>query len=145
MSNLFRNSIFIVCVFATFIVLGMNLWLCRTLEQTFESAHNEAAKAQQIMVAQEYAMQIATLAEHESQRAHELQETLEQIIDQYRKVVQAGDQMSFQLEMQGMALQAQGSYIGQLLEFIKANDLTAPAPDMKTRAVEKEPLNDDNE
>ncbi len=134
MSEKFRNLIFLLCVGSCFLMLGLNIFVGSMIEQTFTSLYNEAAKAQQIMVAQDYAMQIATLAEHEAQRAHELEQNMERLAEKYIQVVKEGNNMAFQLEMQNVSIEAQCSYIGQLTELLETNNIEVPVPDMKDRA-----------
>lgn len=130
MSDRFRNVVFLVCVSATFLVVGLNLLTMKTVQNTFSSLYNEAAKAQQIMVAQDYAMSTASIAEHQTQKVHELEERLEMAFQQYIQVVEANQQMSFQSAMNEMALRAQGAYIEQLREYIADHDLPVPVPDL---------------
>ena len=130
-----QNVIFTFCVLATFAAMGLNLLAMNAVRVTFDSLYNEAAKAQQIMIAQDYAMTSATIAEYEAGRAHELEEKLEVTVQQYVEVLKANQNLAFTAEMNSISIKAQGAYIEQLREYIEAHKLPVPAPDMN-RAFE---------
>jgi hypothetical protein len=130
MSEKSRNIIFTLCVSATIVTLGLNLFIVRLVDDAFNTLRNEASKAQQVMIAQDYATQVTTIAEYETIRAHELEEQLNTLAEQYVVESQRSLKLSFQLEMQELSIQSQTAYLDQLIEYIEKNKLPIPAPDL---------------
>lgn len=147
LSEGFRNFIFLLCIFSCIAVTGMNSYVTRIdqnlVRGTFEDLRLQAVQAQQISVAQEYAMQIGVIAEYQTTRAHELEQKGEQIVKRFIELSQQVQNLKFTSEVERVAIQAQSIYIKQLTEFIEANNLAAPQPDMNR--VFEEAANDNND
>ncbi len=142
----FRIFIFLLCIFSCIAVTGVNSYVTRLdqnlVRNTFDDLRVQAAQAQQIMIAQEYAMQVGAIAEYETTRAHELEQKGQQLVAQFINLSREVENLRFTAEVERVAVQAQGIYIRQLIEFIEANNLAAPQPDMN-RVFEE--ANDNND
>lgn len=143
----FRNFMFLFCIFSCIAVTAMNSYITRQdqklVRNTFNSLRAQAAASQQIMIAQEFAMQIGTIAEYETTRAHELEQKGQQLVERFIELSQQIENLRFTYDIEHLAIQAQGIYIKQLTEFIEANSLVAPQPDMNR--VFEEAANDNND
>lgn len=130
----FRNFIFLICIFSCVAVTGMHSYVIRrdqkSVRNTFNDLRVQSAQAQQIMIAQEYAMQISTIAEYETTRAHELEQKGQQLVKRFLELSQQVQNLQFTAELEHVTVRAQVMYIKQLTEFIEANNLVAPQPDM---------------
>lgn len=137
-SERFRNIVVSIAVLGCLLVTGLNTLVTRfnsrATAETFSTLSHEAAQAQQIMVAQDYAMQVGQIAEYEASRAHELEQKMDVVVQQQVELMKAYENLKFQHSMNQMSISLQGSYINQLIEFIEAHDLPVPAPDMKDRS-----------
>jgi hypothetical protein len=122
---------------SVFVCLGSAFVSYRTTEDnnitvvnTFNSMRMQAARANQIAIAQDYAMQLANIAEYEASRARELESQFNQLgqkyIDMMSEVAKAAEQM----KMSAITISAQAIYLEQLQEFIQEHDYDVPAPDM---------------
>ena len=144
-SDTFRNFIFLLCIFSCIAVTGMNSYVTylnqKSVHNTFNDLRVQAAQTQQIMIAQEYAMQIGTIAEHETVRAHELEQKGQQLVERFIELSHQIENLRFTAELEGVSIQALSAYVKQLTEFIEDNNLVAPKPDMN-RFFEE--INDNN-
>jgi hypothetical protein len=107
-------------------VTGLHHYAARHNESliadTFHSLTVQAAEAKQISVAQDYATQIGVIAEYEATRAHNLDTQLRNLVSQMQQLYQANQQLSFQSQMDQVAITYQNGCI-------EANNLTVPEID----------------
>lgn len=122
MCDLFRNIVFVLVAGGCLLVTGLNHFVtindAKVVRETFTGLAVQQNKTNQIEDAQTYGMKMGQIAFYETFRAAELIASLEQRLNQ----------MELQAELYDMSLEAQGSYIQQLIDFIKNNDLTVPVP-----------------
>lgn len=127
-----RNVIVAIAVILCLLTTSLNAIVTRTnsitIAKSFETLAHEDSQAKQIMVAQDYAMQVGLIAQYESSRAHELEQKMSRFMKEYVSLLRAFDQLKSERSFDQIAIERQGAYINQLMEFIDANGLTVPAP-----------------
>lgn len=114
-----KNTIFVVCVVSTFVAVYCNYLTQEKLIDTFTDLKHEANRAHQLSIAQEYATQLSTVTEYEVIRAHELEESLDNLVRRHMKSLSDLERLNFEFEMMG-------KYLQQLIDFIEENNLDVP-------------------
>lgn len=126
----FHNIVFMLCIGGCLGSTVINSYVARlnqvTVAKTFGSLTTQAVQANQITIAQDYAMTVSTLAEYEAGRAHELEQIVTRTSKEYIKLYTYSQQLQYMNQMNGVALKEQRDYIGKLLKFIKDNNLPTP-------------------
>lgn len=125
MSDLFRNIVFVLVAGGCLLVTGLNHYV---VSETFHSLTTQQAEANQIQVAQDYGMKMGQIAFYEAIRAADLKVQRDEANELIDVLGQQLDQMGFQFQMYELSLEAQGSYIQQLIAFIESKGLEAPVP-----------------
>lgn len=128
----FHNIIFMLCISSCLGSAAINTYVTRlnqvTFSKTFGSLTTQAVQANQITVAQDYAMTVSTLAEYEAGRAHELEQILNRASKEYLKLHKYSQQLQYMNQMNVVSLKEQRNYIDKLLKFIIDNNLSPPSP-----------------
>lgn len=136
MSNTFKNIVFIILSVACLISIILTGISQYVIADTFESLSAEAARAQQVAIAQEYATEIAQIATMEASRAHALDEQGLALTEQYFGVLEQQQSLRDQVEMYEISDKLSCSYIGQLIQVLQDNKIPIPTPDLKDRLIE---------
>ena len=127
MSDRFRNWSFLACIL---ICLGSAVFNNYLTDKVFNSLSAQATEANQIMVAQDFGIEMTRMSQYEASRAHELEQKLTNMSNEVVKYAKYAQQLEGQVEMLSISMQAQISYIEQLREFVSENNLPVPLPDM---------------
>ena len=108
LSEGFRNFMFLLCIFSCVAVTGMNSYVTRldqkSVRTVFSDLRVQAAQAQQIMIAQEYAMQVGTIAEYQTVRSHELEQKGQQLVEQFVKLSREIENLRFTAEIEHVSI-----------------------------------------
>ena len=140
----FHTIVFMLCIGGCLGSTVINSYTARlnqvTVSKTFGSLTAQAVQANQITIAQDYAMTVSTLAEYEAGRAHELEQILTKVSKEYVKLNNYSQQLQYMNQMNVASLKEQRDYIYKLLKFIQANNLSPPTPKIdRTKQFLKEP------
>lgn len=132
MSDLFRNIVFVLvasgCLLVTFLNHSVTVSNSEVVFETFHSLNVQQAEANQVEAAQTYAASVGQIAFYETFRAASLEVQKDEAAELIAGLGQQLDQMEFQAEMYEFSLEAQGSYIQQLMAFIESKGLESPVP-----------------
>lgn len=116
MSKAFQNISFALCIIGCLLVTALNNYVTRqdqkVIYKTFNSLYAESARANQVMVGQEYATMMGSIAELEAFRAHELEEQLESTFEIFAQQSRIIEQLQLQLSINE-------NIINQLIQYIQ--------------------------
>lgn len=124
MSEQFKTSTYILCVFGCFLV---------TLAGAAITAHNAYVvqqnidQIQQVQVAQEYALVVGGVAAIEAQRAQTLERDSRKIATNYLTLLSELQKIAEVLGLVTELTHQQHGYIGELKSFLIKNNLPVPA------------------
>lgn len=108
---------------------GCATYYCvREFNRTFVQQEAVALQQREVTIAQEYANKLANIADLEANRAHELDEKLKKAHKAFLGMYEQHQQDMALTRLQVAMLQR---YIDQLTEYIEANELPVPLPQME--------------
>lgn len=143
MSDLFRNIVFVLCAGGCLLVTGLNHYVTVgdsvVVQEILSDLAVQQAKANQIAIAQDYAISTGRIAFYETFRAASLEVQKDEANELIADLGHQLESMGFQAQIYDMALEAQGSYIQQLSAFIESKGLEVPVP---IATAEPTPAND---
>lgn len=134
MSDRFKNFVFIITIAGCLAVTALNTWTTKynqaAVIETFDSQAAQAAQSQQIAIAQKYGLRMANIAELEANHAHRMHEKMDRAEIYFAGMESEIDVLRIQILIATTTWEAQAMYIQQLMEYIEANNLPIPVPDL---------------
>lgn len=124
MNDTFKNVVFVTCVVSCLLVTGLSSYTAQYNQQLFDRVFSSLAAEQNnqqvLSVAQEYAARLAIIAEYQTTRAHELEQSLIQF-----------QGLAIRDEMNTAIIKASEVYIEQLTQALEENDIEVPEIDLE--------------
>lgn len=133
MSKFTMYAIVVLTVIVALVALTTSIVTLTTLQE-IQNTHCVLKAKEDIVdrtrVNQEHSMQMGQIAVQAGHRANVLDQQIEELGDAIVKSFEDRNKLRMTLASQHMTLRAQGAYINQLRDFIRANKLTVPHPDL---------------